>query len=188
MEDIHVNIFSLLPLKDIVNCMSVCTMYNDFCHSQRLWGNLFFREFEQLPNTVNVQNNIETFQIAINKKNNYYEKFKFCYSLDKIKYLMKNNTVTIEKIYNSTDLCLCNTKLTSIPQELGLLNNLQLVCISTDVNNNASLDEIHNPLIVQQLRDMARYKEHIYYTQFVQPTGPPGHNLKIFLNCKELEL
>ena len=180
MEDIHVNIFSFLPVKDVISCMSSCKMFNTFCQNPLLWQNLFFNNFNILPSTM-IWPVEETLERAINSKKYYYDKVKFCFQMEKFAKIIYDSkskysqNFTVNDIYNSQCLNFFNYDLSHIPQEFDLLNNLHSFTINTYMSN----DEFKNSPMISQIHKLTRYDK---YT-FCLPSYL-GHKNKVIVNLK----
>lgn len=198
-EDIYLYLFTILPVNDVIICMNVCKLFYSFYTSQLLWKTLFTTNYDILLTNGNNNediNDTETIQMAINLRYLYYDKFMFYHRMNKLKNIMGNNTMTIENIYKMPKICMCNTTLSRIPQELGLLNNLISICLSTDQN----ADEIQKAMIITQLHDLARYRKHkslvakdireltnnsgYKYHPPISPLKSLEYNFEIYLNGK----
>jgi hypothetical protein len=200
-EDTYLYLFTFLPVNDVIICMNVCKLFYSFYTSQPLWKKIFTTNYDiSLTNGNNNEdtNDTETIQMAINLRNLYYDKFMFCRRMNKLKNIMGNNTMTIENIYKMPKICMCNTILSKIPQELGLLNNLISICLSTD----ETVDETQKEIIITQLHDLSRYRKdktliakelqklfndkgYKHHSSFLHSID---YNFEIYLNGKQFNL
>ena len=111
MEDTLYEILRWLPIRDILNCKLVCKLFNKVCCNQMLW--------------------VEKVGKVIQFNGSYYEAFKFNYGLEKVVECIGYGG-EIEKLYEESKLDLGYKKLTSLPTELGLLQNLKVLWVSNN--------------------------------------------------------
>lgn len=140
MEDIVFNIFGFLSIGDIVNCSLVNKLFLKVSKSQVLWKRRKYK-------------NVTYFN------GNFYESYKFCYGLTKIKMHidyrgdeeklhrlkllnlecrhLKTIPTCIGLLYNLNTLFLNSNQMENCPSELGLLYNLERLDLS--YNNLATI-------------------------------------------------
>ena len=164
MEDIWFNITNLLYVKEVVYCMRVCKMLNKICKSdilwKRLWKQIFLNNYYLRNNTIEYN---DGYPMKLKIKTNYYENCKIAYKLIKLQKTIRTGR-TIDQLYSCKELCMCEYNFKTLPIELDLLDNLQVLCL-----NETQLKSPINPNNFRNL--ITRFSKNTYHNPLVGCTG-----------------
>ena len=121
-KEIYIKIYLNLDSIYAYRLSQTCTLcYNIFSNNDQLWEKYLFEVF----NIIDIE--IPLF-LSGGKKNNYKNTYIKCFKINKLSSIYKEDNIIT--IYNKTELELSYNKITSIPSEIGQLNNLQELNLS----------------------------------------------------------
>jgi hypothetical protein len=134
---------------------------------KNVWEKIFVNNHYLKYNTIEYK---DGYPIKIREKYSYYANCKCIYKLIKLKKILRPKD-TILEMYNSKEICICNSNLKSIPTELNLLDNLQVLCLT-----KTQLQMPINPNNFTSL--ITRFSENTHHNPYHGCTGSPGEHEK----------
>ena len=109
-DDILFELFQWLPINDLLNTAQTCSQFNNVALDDYIWHALCQKDFALDYKHFN--------------ENTYYEVYKRCYLLTILKDQLKMQGSLVE-INELKTLILTYKKLSKLPNNIGLLTNLQ---------------------------------------------------------------